>query len=770
METLTNGALSTVEGMRLLGDAAAVAQQPIQELAVWVGRAYDGLQSNRPIGEAMMRMQELGLVSGNTRNQIERLQKQGKGKEAWLILQKELQKTEGAMEKLSKTSAGLWSNLKDAITETLVRVGEPALEKIKLTLSGLINTVEDFAASPAFDSLVENFTNFVDISRAVLDTSITIFKAFTGAQGTLLTLATGFALLATNTKLVATAFSLVAAHPILATITALTAGFVLLNKQFQDTIDNAALLENKIQDGFKLTESQIVEVNKGVALFKQRLTEIRDIEAGNRKARHGELRQLKRRNDATREYLAKVVGVAELDEATLANLPNVIKAQQSLTDHKTEQLAKAKEQADVDKATAEALARREKLQSKIASQAAAGLAFAKQQMDVERGLSTLRTQDLGIDLSLEGTLESTVAKVGDLVERLRALKSLGVAEDSKEYVSTMDALTDSLEKAGKAQLDFNNSVMKAQAELTNVNAQIEAMGGTAVIEANFETNDQAIQAAEERAAILGQIDEDRKLAQIELASNERERIEMEKNWAIEQEREKYDAQMELLQKHDQDTERATLAHQKRLAVIEKKNQKKLDKVAKAQRDQDLKDAEYQIAVAQQVANATFSIASAAFGRNKGIAIAEAIVNTALGATKALAQGGALGFATAAAVTAAGVAQVATISRQKLARGGLPQGENAQVTMNEHGQEAVLNNNAYERMGRQNIEAINRGANPNSLFGGGGGQTITQEFYFSPTNEFNGSESPDVVEALRNQPEEFVAFIEEAQTKGMFQNV
>jgi hypothetical protein len=50
-------------------------------------------------------------------------------------------------------------------------------------------------------------------------------------------------------------------------------------------------------------------------------------------------------------------------------------------------------------------------------------------------------------------------------------------------------------------------------------------------------------------------------------------------------------------------------------------------------------------------------------------IAEAIANTAVGATKAFAQGGMFGFVTAALVLAAGMAQVATIQAQQFAQGG-----------------------------------------------------------------------------------------------------
>lgn len=49
-----------------------------------------------------------------------------------------------------------------------------------------------------------------------------------------------------------------------------------------------------------------------------------------------------------------------------------------------------------------------------------------------------------------------------------------------------------------------------------------------------------------------------------------------------------------------------------------------------------------------------------FNDNKAFAVATAVINTAEGITKALAQGGALGFVSAAAVAASGAAQVATI--------------------------------------------------------------------------------------------------------------
>ena len=115
LETLTEGALSTGEGLRTVGDAAAISGVRFEELAVTVGRAFSGLQSNRAIGESLARLQELGLLSGEVRTQIEQLQKEARGKEAWDVLNRQLQRTRGGMEELSNTLEGKTSTLVDNI-------------------------------------------------------------------------------------------------------------------------------------------------------------------------------------------------------------------------------------------------------------------------------------------------------------------------------------------------------------------------------------------------------------------------------------------------------------------------------------------------------------------------------------------------------------------------------------------------------------------------------------------------------------------------------
>jgi hypothetical protein len=104
------------------------------------------------------------------------------------------------------------------------------------------------------------------------------------------------------------------------------------------------------------------------------------------------------------------------------------------------------------------------------------------------------------------------------------------------------------------------------------------------------------------------------------------------------------------------------------------------------------------------------------------------VNTAVGITKAYAQGGVLGFVTGAGVALAGAAQIETIRSQRFAVGGKIAGPAG-------GDQVMVRANPGERVitesGAANLESV--------LNGDGGG--ATQNFYFQP--KYN-SDTPDSV--------------------------
>ena len=117
------------------------------------------------------------------------------------------------------------------------------------------------------------------------------------------------------------------------------------------------------------------------------------------------------------------------------------------------------------------------------------------------------------------------------------------------------------------------------------------------------------------------------------------------------------------------------AEEKSVKAAEDAAQKKID-LAKKVADEKDKQAKREAKIAEDLKNAelaAFGQLSGALstlaGENKELAAAEAIIQTYLGANKAFGQGGVLGFVTAAAVIAGGLANVKKIYDTKLPSGG-----------------------------------------------------------------------------------------------------
>ena len=149
LEVLAGSALSTGKGLTLVGDVAAGTGVAFNEVAMWVGRLYDGLQSGRPVGEAMARLQEMGAVSGKLRNEIEKLSESGNGGAAWAAAERGLKRFSGGMLDLSGTFNGMISTFWDGISARARDIGTPVMESLKPALLSVISVIETF--KPAAD-------------------------------------------------------------------------------------------------------------------------------------------------------------------------------------------------------------------------------------------------------------------------------------------------------------------------------------------------------------------------------------------------------------------------------------------------------------------------------------------------------------------------------------------------------------------------------------------------------------------------------------------
>ena len=148
LETLTEGAISTGKGLRMVGDVSAGVGADIDELAVWFGRLYDGLKNNRPVGEAMARLQELGAISGKARGKIEELAASGASMaEKWKAVENATAKYNGLMKEQSGILTGLISTLKDNFSLALVEIGTEILPVLKDATKELTKVIVDLKKS-----------------------------------------------------------------------------------------------------------------------------------------------------------------------------------------------------------------------------------------------------------------------------------------------------------------------------------------------------------------------------------------------------------------------------------------------------------------------------------------------------------------------------------------------------------------------------------------------------------------------------------------------
>lgn len=140
LEVFTKGALSTGKGLTMVGDIASGTQQGFEDVALWIGRMYDAMSSNRKIGEMTSRLQEMGAIDGQQRDRLEALAEMPIDiAEKWKIAEKEFQRFDGMMGKMSNNLANLLLGAKSFFMNNIVaRWGDglaksitPALEKFR---------------------------------------------------------------------------------------------------------------------------------------------------------------------------------------------------------------------------------------------------------------------------------------------------------------------------------------------------------------------------------------------------------------------------------------------------------------------------------------------------------------------------------------------------------------------------------------------------------------------------------------------------------------
>lgn len=131
LQTMGGTMLATGDGLRMVGDAASIAGQPLSEVGLHIGRVFSAMASGNSAGESVARLQELGLITGDYKRELEALaaaQKKGTApilsqSQSLAKLQGMLKGTSGAMERLAATTEGKLSNMKDNVSQLQVAFG-----------------------------------------------------------------------------------------------------------------------------------------------------------------------------------------------------------------------------------------------------------------------------------------------------------------------------------------------------------------------------------------------------------------------------------------------------------------------------------------------------------------------------------------------------------------------------------------------------------------------------------------------------------------------
>lgn len=178
LQSLAGNELAAGDGLRLIGDAAAATGRSFDEMAMWAGRLYAGLKSGTPVGEATMRLIEMGAISGDTARQLNALAESGAAVDRpFKLLRETFGRFDGAMALQGETFKGLVSTLKDTVMGDLAKATESLTSQMKglirawLEAKGIVDSREQVARTAAQGQLnayggrLGNATSAADITK-----------------------------------------------------------------------------------------------------------------------------------------------------------------------------------------------------------------------------------------------------------------------------------------------------------------------------------------------------------------------------------------------------------------------------------------------------------------------------------------------------------------------------------------------------------------------------------------------------------------------------
>ena len=155
-------ALDNNDFLRLIGDAAAKSQLPLEQMTKQVADLYTRLKTGRDFSRSGVTLVQQGLISPDAYNELVRLKESGADfGDVWSVVTRELSRSRGAMEQLAMTGKGQFGNLKTIIGESLETIFSGLADKIRDIVYKINSSLIELYNSGTFTRWAEQIGNGV---------------------------------------------------------------------------------------------------------------------------------------------------------------------------------------------------------------------------------------------------------------------------------------------------------------------------------------------------------------------------------------------------------------------------------------------------------------------------------------------------------------------------------------------------------------------------------------------------------------------------------
>lgn len=156
-------ALDNNDFLRLIGDAAARSQTPLEQMTKQIADLYTRLKTGRDFSRSGVTLVQQGLISTDAYNELVRLRETGADfGDVWSVVTRELSRARGAMEQLAMTGKGQFGSLKTILGESLESVFSGLADRIRDIVYKINSALVELYNSGTFERWAQQIGNGVE--------------------------------------------------------------------------------------------------------------------------------------------------------------------------------------------------------------------------------------------------------------------------------------------------------------------------------------------------------------------------------------------------------------------------------------------------------------------------------------------------------------------------------------------------------------------------------------------------------------------------------